>query len=77
MAFAWAAQNLSYCRATHWRAIGTSPRILARVRTYMPISPQVSTSRRIDDLLSAGTVNLQRICGPEGAVTVAAIEAGH
>ncbi len=33
--------------------------------------------RRVDDLLSAGTVDLQRICGPEAAAIVAAIEAGR
>ncbi|PJE14586.1 peptidoglycan recognition family protein [Mycobacterium sp.] len=33
--------------------------------------------RRIDDLLSAGGVDLQPLCGSEGAAKVAAIEAGN
>ena len=33
--------------------------------------------RRIDDLLAAGTVDLQPVCGPDAARIVADIEAGH
>ena len=33
--------------------------------------------RRIDDLLAAGTVDLRRVCGPDAAAIVAAIEAGN
>jgi len=33
--------------------------------------------RRIDDLMVGGTVNLQRLCGPEAATIVADIEAGR
>ncbi|GJF10610.1 hypothetical protein NGTWS0302_07380 [Mycolicibacterium cyprinidarum] len=32
--------------------------------------------RRVDDLMVAGTVDLQRVCGPDAAAVVAAIEAG-
>lgn len=32
--------------------------------------------RRVDDLMAAGTVDLQRVCGPDAAAVVAAIEAG-
>jgi hypothetical protein len=32
--------------------------------------------RRIDDLLTQGAVNLQKVCGPEAVARVAAIEAG-
>ena len=32
--------------------------------------------RRIDERLAAGPVDLQKVCGPEAAATVAAIEAG-
>jgi hypothetical protein len=32
---------------------------------------------RIDDLLSAGRIDLQRICGPDAAAKVEAIEAGY
>jgi hypothetical protein len=32
--------------------------------------------RRVDDLVMAGTVDLQRLCGPDAATVVAAIEAG-
>ena len=40
----------------------------------MPMSPR---GRRIDDLLAAGTVDLRRVCGPDAAAIVAAIEAGN
>jgi N-acetylmuramoyl-L-alanine amidase len=75
MAFAWAAQNFriaSNTLAGHRDLAQTS---CPGANLYAHLSSG-DLRRRIDELLTAGTVNLQRICGPEAAATVAAIEAG-
>ena len=77
VAFAWAAQNFR---------IGTNT-----LASHRDVSPDTSCpganlyahvssgdlKRRIDDLLAGGTVDLRRVCGPDAAEIVAAIEAGH
>jgi N-acetylmuramoyl-L-alanine amidase len=75
MAFAWAAQNFriaSNTLAGHRDLAQTS---CPGANLYAHLSSG-DLKRRIDELLTAGTVNLQRICGPDAAATVAAIEAG-
>jgi hypothetical protein len=77
VAFAWAAQTFRIssetraghrdCRAGH---------LLPRGEPYAHVTSG-NLKRRIDDLLAAGTVNLQQICGPDAAATVADIEAGR
>lgn len=75
--FAWAAQTF-----------GIASNTLAGHRDVAPATSCPGTDlyahissgdlkRRIDDLLSAGTVSLQRVCGDEAAATVAGIEAGR
>ena len=41
-----------------------------------PVTTLDDLKGRIDDLLSAGRIDLQRICGPDAAAKVEAIEAG-
>jgi N-acetylmuramoyl-L-alanine amidase len=75
VAFAWAAQNFR---------IGTNTlaghRDLAKTscpgaNLYAHLSSG-DLKRRIDGLLAAGSVDLQRFCGPDASARVAAIEAG-
>ncbi|WP_240563013.1 peptidoglycan recognition family protein [Mycobacterium sp. IS-1264] len=76
LAFAWAA-----------RTFGIATNTLAGHRDLAQTScPGASLyahltsgdlKRRIDDLLAAGGVDLQRFCGPDAAARVAAIEAGN
>jgi hypothetical protein len=77
MAFAWAAQTfgiVSQTLAGHRDvAAGTS---CPGASLYAHVTDG-SLKRRIDDLLLAGTVDLQQICGPEAAAMVADIEAGR
>ncbi|WP_236056896.1 N-acetylmuramoyl-L-alanine amidase [Mycobacterium sp. SM1] len=69
LAFAWAAQNSAVASNT-----------LAVHRDLAQTScPGASgdLKRRIDDLLAAGKVDLQRFCEPEASARVAAIEAAN
>lgn len=76
LAFAWAAATF-----------GASTDTLAGHRDFTSTScpgadlyARVASGelkRRIDELTAAGGVELQRICGPEAAKKVAAIEAGN
>ena len=43
----------------------------------MPTLSSGDLKRRIDGLLTAGGVNLQRFCGADATARVAAIEAGN
>jgi hypothetical protein len=77
LAFAWAAQNFGIATST---LAGHRDLAQATACPGANLYAHVSSGdlkRRIDDLLAAGTVNLQRVCGPDAAATVAAIEAGH
>jgi N-acetylmuramoyl-L-alanine amidase len=76
LAFAWAAQNFrvaSNTLAGHRDLAQTS---CPGANLYAHLSSG-DLKRRIDDLLGAGRVDLQRFCGPEAAERVAAIEAGN
>lgn len=76
LAFAWAAQNFhitSNTLAGHRDLAQTS---CPGANLYAHLSSG-DLKRRIDELLAAGTVDLQRICGPDAAARVAAIEAGN
>ena len=76
LAFAWAAQNFGIATDTlagHRDVAATS---CPGANLYAHVSSG-DLKRRIDDLLAAGTVDLQRVCGPDAAAIVAAIEAGH
>lgn len=77
IAFAWAAQTFD-----------VSTKTLSGHRDFVPstacpgadLYAHVASGglkSRIDDLLAAGPVDLQRICGDEAAAIVAAIEAGE
>lgn len=75
-AFAWAAQNFRVATTTlagHRDLASTS---CPGTNLYAHLSSG-DLKRRIDDLLSAGGVDLQRFCGPDAAARVAAIEAGN
>lgn len=75
-AFAWAAQNFhvsSETLAGHRDLAQTS---CPGRNLYAHLSSG-DLKRRIDDLLSAGGVDLQRFCGPDAAAKVASIEAGN
>ncbi|MGD1237037.1 N-acetylmuramoyl-L-alanine amidase [Mycobacterium seoulense] len=75
-AFAWAAQNFRVATATlagHRDLASTS---CPGANLYAHLSSG-DLKRRIDDLLAAGGVDLQRFCGSDAAARVAAIEAGN
>jgi N-acetylmuramoyl-L-alanine amidase-like protein len=75
LAFAWAAQNFrvaSNTLAGHRDLAQTS---CPGTNLYAHLTSG-DLKRRIDDLLAAGPVDLQRFCGPDAAAKVAAIEAG-
>ncbi len=75
LAFAWAAQTFGVATDTlagHGDYAATScPG--ADLQTQLVSG---GLKRRVDDLVAAGPVNLQPVCGPDAAAVVAAIEAG-
>ncbi len=76
LAFAWAAQTFGIetdTLAGHRDLAKTS---CPGANLYAHLSSG-DLKRRIDDLLAAGGVDLQRFCGPDAAARVAAIEAGN
>ena len=76
LAFAWAAQNFriaSNTLAGHRDLAQTS---CPGANLYAHLTSG-DLKRRVDDLLAAGRVDLQRFCGPAAAERVAAIEAGN
>lgn len=76
LAFAWASQNFhvaSNTLAGHRDLAQTS---CPGANLYAHLTSG-DLKRRIDDLLAAGPVDLQRFCGPDAAAKVAAIEAGN
>jgi hypothetical protein len=75
LAFAWATQTFHIAPGTLAGHRDLAQTSCPGANLYAHLSSG-DLKRRIDDLLTAGTVNLQRICGPEAAATVAAIEAG-
>ena len=77
LAFAWAAQTFGIASNTLARHRDVTPATACPGANLYAHLSSGDLLRRIDDLLAAGTVNLQRVCGPDAVATVAAIEAGH
>jgi hypothetical protein len=76
VAFAWAAQNFRIATDTLAGHRDLAQTSCPGANLYAHISSG-DLKRRIDDLLPAGGVDLQRFCGPEASARVAAIEAGN
>ena len=76
MAFAWATQVFRIAADTLAGHRDLAQTSCPGANLYAHISSG-DLKRRIEELLAAGTVNLQSVCGPDAAATVAAIEAGH
>ncbi|GAA4542912.1 hypothetical protein GCM10023161_27440 [Mycobacterium paraffinicum] len=74
-AFAWAAQNFRIVSATLAGHRDLAQTSCPGANLYAHLSSG-DLKRRIDDLLAAGGVDLQRFCGSDAAARVAAIEAG-
>ena len=77
LAFAWAAQTFGIASNSLAGHRDVAPATACPGANLYAHLSSGDLTRRIDDLLAAGAVNLQRVCGPEAAATVAAIEAGH
>ena len=76
LAFAWAAQEFDITTDTlagHRDVAATS---CPGANLHAHVSSG-DLKRRIDDLLAAGAVDLQLVCGPDAAAIVADIEAGR
>jgi hypothetical protein len=76
-AFAWATQTFGIATDTLAGHRDVSPDTACPGANLYAHVSSGGLKRRIDDLLAAGTVDLQRVCGPEAAAIVAGIEAGH
>jgi hypothetical protein len=76
VAFAWAAQNFRIATNTLAGHRDLAQTSCPGANLYAHLSSG-DLRRRIDELLAAGTVDLQRICGPDAAARVAAIETGN
>ena len=76
LAFAWAAQNFGIATDTLAGHRDLAQTSCPGANLYAHVSSG-DLKRRIDDLLAAGGVDLQRVCGPDAAARVAAIEAGN
>jgi N-acetylmuramoyl-L-alanine amidase len=76
LAFAWAAQNFRIATNTLAGHRDLAQTSCPGANLYAHLSSG-DLKRRIDDLLAAGRVDLQRFCGPDAAARVAAIEAGN
>jgi hypothetical protein len=76
VAFAWAAQNFRVASDTLAGHRDLAQTSCPGANLYAHLSSG-DLRRRIDDLLAAGRVDLQRFCGPDAAARVAAIEAGN
>lgn len=77
LAFAWAAQNFRIATDTLAGHRDVSPDTACPGANLHAHVSSGDLKRRIDDLLAAGTVDLRRVCGPDAAAIVAAIEAGN
>nr|WP_313777382.1 peptidoglycan recognition family protein [Mycobacterium sp.] len=75
MAFAWAAQTFTISPATLAGHRDFAATACPGADLYAHVTSG-DLKQRIDTLLSAGSVDLHRVCGPEAAEIVAAIEAG-
>lgn len=76
LAFAWAAQNFRIKTDTLAGHRDFAQTSCPGANLYAHLSSG-DLKRRIDTLLAGGGVNLERFCGPDAAVRVAAIEAGN
>ncbi len=76
LAFAWATQTFHIGTDTLAGHRDLAQTACPGANLYAHISSG-DLKRRIEDLLTAGPVNPQSVCGPDAAATVAAIEAGH
>ena len=76
LAFAWATQTFHIASDTLAGHRDLAQTSCPGANLYAHLSSG-DLKRRVNDLLAGGAVNLQRICGPEAATTVAAIEAGR
>jgi hypothetical protein len=76
LAFAWAAQHFRIATDTLARHRDLAQTSCPGANLYAHLSAG-DLKRRIDDLLAAGGVGLERFCGPDAAARVEAIEAGN
>jgi hypothetical protein len=76
LAFAWAAQTFRVASGTLAGHRDLAQTSCPGASLYAHLSSG-DLKRRIDDLLAAGPVDLQRFCGPDASARVAAIEAGN
>jgi hypothetical protein len=77
LAFAWAAQEFgitSSTLASHQQVASATSCPGANLQAHIASG---DLKRRIDDLVTAGAVELQPVCGPQAAEAVAAIESGR
>ncbi|BBZ38141.1 N-acetylmuramoyl-L-alanine amidase [Mycobacterium conspicuum] len=75
LAFAWAAQTFHVAASTLAGHRDLAQTSCPGANLYAHLTSG-DLKHRIEDLLAAGPVDLQRICGPDAAAKVAAIEAG-
>ena len=76
LAFAWATQEFgitSNTLASHRQVAAATSCPGANLQAHVASG---DLRRRIDDMVTAGAVDLRRVCGPQAAEAVAAIEAG-
>jgi N-acetylmuramoyl-L-alanine amidase len=76
LAFAWASQNFRVATSTLAGHRDLAQTSCPGANLYAHLSSG-DLKHRIDELLAAGGVNLQRFCGPDASARVAAIEAGN
>jgi hypothetical protein len=76
LAFAWAARTFGIATDTLAGHRDLAQTSCPGANLYAHLSSG-DLKRRINDLLNAGGVDLQRFCGPDAAARVAAIEAGN
>jgi N-acetylmuramoyl-L-alanine amidase len=76
LAFAWSAQQFNIPTATLAGHRDFAATECPGTNLYAHLTSG-DIKRRVEDMVSAGPVNLQKICGPEAAAKVAAIEAGQ
>lgn len=74
--FAWAAQHFNVSSTTMGGHRDASPDTACPGANLYSHLANGDLLRRVDDLITAGGVDLQELCGPEAAAAVAAIEAG-
>ena len=77
LAFAWATQEFgitSSTLASHRQVASGTSCPGANLQAHVSSG---DLRRRIDDMVTAGAVQLQPVCGPQAAEAVAAIEAGR